>query len=80
MSSPDDSKPALVPMKRPQDWTAEEKWALVTEAASVPEAEFGAFVRRKGVHEAQLAEWRAAAMAGLQPRADASARRRTSRS
>jgi hypothetical protein len=53
--------------KRPQDWTAEEKLALVLEAAGVPEAEFGAFLRRKGVHEAQLAEWRAAATAALQP-------------
>lgn len=44
--------------KRPQDLTAEEKVALVLEAAGVPEAELGAFLRRKGVHEAQLAEWR----------------------
>jgi len=38
----------------------------VTEAAAVPQAELGALLRRKGVHEAQLVEWRAAAMAGLQ--------------
>ena len=38
--------------------TAEEKVALVLEAAAVPEAELGAFLRRKGVHEAQHAEWR----------------------
>lgn len=63
----DDGKPAPAPTKRPQDWTAEEKWALVTEASTVPEAELGAFLRRKGVHEAQLAEWRAAAMTALQP-------------
>jgi hypothetical protein len=44
--------------KRPHDWTAEEKVALVLEAAAVPEPELGAFLRRKGVHEAQLAEWR----------------------
>lgn len=44
--------------KRPQDLAAEEKVALVLEAAAVPEAELGAFLRRKGVHEAQLAEWR----------------------
>lgn len=67
MSSPEDGKPAASSTKRPQDWTAEEKWALVTEAATVPQAELGAFLRRKGVHEAQLAEWRAAAMAALQP-------------
>ena len=42
---------------RPRDLTAEEKVALVLEAAAVPEAELGAFLRRKGVHEAQLADW-----------------------
>lgn len=66
MSPPDDDKTDLPPTKRPQDWTAEEKWALVLEAAAVPQAELGAFLRRKGIHEAQLAEWREAAMAGLQ--------------
>jgi transposase-like protein len=50
---------------RPQDWTAEEKLALVLEAAAVPAAELGAFLRRKGVHEAQLAEWRETATAAL---------------
>src|SRR5262245_52529425 len=44
--------------KRPQDWTAEEKVALVLEAAAVPADELGAFLRRKGIHEAQLSEWR----------------------
>lgn len=44
--------------KRPQDWTAEEKVALVLEAAAVPPGDLGAFLRRKGVHEAQLDEWR----------------------
>ena len=57
--------PSASSSKRPQDWTAEEKLALVLEAAAVPEAELGAFLRRKGVHEAQLAEWREAATAGL---------------
>lgn len=61
-----DDKKAPPPTKRPQDWTAEEKLALVNEAAAVPQAELGAFLRRKGVHEAQLVEWREAAMSGLQ--------------
>ena len=51
--------------KRPQDWTAEEKLTLVLEAAAAPAAELGAFLRRKGVHEAQLAEWRETATAAL---------------
>ncbi len=53
--------------RRPQNLTAEEKLALVLEAATVPADELGAFLRRKGVHEAQLAEWRAAATAALRP-------------
>ena len=40
------------------DLSAEEKVTFVLEAAAVPEAEVGAFLRRKGVREAQLAEWR----------------------
>lgn len=45
--------------------TVEEKFSLVLEAAAVPEAELGEWLRRKGVHAAQLEEWRAQAMAGL---------------
>jgi transposase len=44
--------------KPPHTWTPEEKLAVVLEAAAVPEAELGVFLRRKGVHEAQLVEWR----------------------
>ncbi len=44
--------------KRARDWSPEEKVAFVLEAAAVPSAELGAFLRRKGVHEAQLDEWR----------------------
>lgn len=39
-------------------WTAEEKLEIVMEAASLPEEELGAFLRRRGLHEAQLTEWR----------------------
>lgn len=45
--------------------TPEEKFSLVLEAASVPEAELGEWLRRKGIHAAQLEEWRGQAMAGL---------------
>lgn len=69
MSRRDKKKDTPTTPKRPQDWTAEEKVALVLEAAAVPEAELGAFLRRKGLHEAQLAEWRQqvmqSAVAGL---------------
>jgi transposase len=58
MARRDKQKTPPTSTKRPQDLTAEQKVALVLEAAAVPEAELGAFLRRKGVHEAQLAEWR----------------------
>lgn len=63
MSPADEDKDSDAPTtaskeKRPQDWTAEEKVALVLEAAAVPPGDLGAFLRRKGVHEAQLDEWR----------------------
>jgi hypothetical protein len=31
---------------------------VVLEAAAIPDAELGAFLRTKGLHEAQLVEWR----------------------
>ena len=50
-------------LKRPV--TAEEKLAVVLEAASVPEADLGAFLRRRGLQEAELREWRQQALNGL---------------
>jgi transposase len=60
----DDEDQKLVAADAPQR-TPEEKFSLVLEAANVPEAELGEWLRRKGVHAAQLEEWRAQAMAGL---------------
>jgi len=51
--------------RRPQDWNAEEKLEVVMEAQGLSEEEVGAFLRRKGLHEAQLKEWREAALAAL---------------
>ena len=44
--------------KRPQDWTAVEKLEAVLESASLSEQELGEYLRRKGLHEAQLEQWR----------------------
>ena len=38
--------------------TAEEKFRILLEAASLSGEELGAFLRREGVHEAELEEWR----------------------
>ena len=54
-------------MKRPQDWSAEEKLAAVLEAASLPEEELGAFLRSRGLHDAQLQQWRDQMLVGLEP-------------
>ena len=50
--------------KHAQDWSPEEKVAFVMEAAATPSAELGALLRRKGVQEAQLDEWRTQVMEG----------------
>jgi len=44
--------------KRPQDWTAEEKLEAVVESASLSEQELGEYLRRKGLHESHLEQWR----------------------
>ena len=46
------------PPKRPQDWAAQDKLEVVLEAVSLAEDDLGAFLRRKGLHQAQLDEWR----------------------
>ncbi len=55
MSSPQDRESR--PM-RPDHLPPAEKLRLVKEAAEFSEAELGAFLRRHGLHEAQLVEWR----------------------
>lgn len=45
--------------------TADEKLRVLLEASRLPDEELGAFLRREGLHEAQLKEWREAARAGL---------------
>jgi len=53
--------------RRPQEWPAEEKLAVVTEAASLEGEALGALLRRRGVHQAQLESWRRQMLAGLEP-------------
>jgi transposase-like protein len=51
--------------KSPHRWSAEEKLRIVLEAARLSEEELGAFLRREGLHEAQLKEWMESATAAL---------------
>ena len=45
--------------------TAAEKLQLLIEAATLKEGELGELLRREGLHEAQLRQWRSEAEAGL---------------
>ena len=51
--------------KRPEDWTPEEKFKAVLEAASLSEEQLGAFLRSKGLHETHLQQWRLQMLTGL---------------
>lgn len=63
-----ESMQRLSNMKRPQDWSAEEKLAAVLEAASLSDEEFGPFLRSRGLHEALLQQWRDQMLVGLEPK------------
>lgn len=51
---------------RPEDLPPQEKLRLVIEAAQLSQEDLGAFLRRHGLHQAQLEEWRRAAVGALQ--------------
>jgi transposase len=59
------TKAATGGAKRPQDWSAEDKLRVVFEAASLSDDELGEFLRREGLHEVQLEQWRQQAMEAL---------------
>jgi transposase-like protein len=63
--SDEPSSPPGRPPRRPQDWTPEERLRAVNEASALADADLGAWLRREGLHEATLAQWREAALRGL---------------
>lgn len=66
VTDPSPEPPAKAP-KRPEDWSAEERLRAVVESSRLTEDGVGAFLRREGLHEATLRQWRAAALEGLGP-------------
>jgi transposase-like protein len=50
---------------RSKKWTGAEKLRVLVEASRLDDAELGAFLRREGLHEAELKQWRAEAEAAL---------------
>lgn len=69
----------VAPVKKPGDQpkprTAEDKMRIVLEASRLTGDELGPFLRREGVHEAELAEWREAVSEALQGRPSRAAER-----
>lgn len=59
------SKPSQRVARRPGEWKPEEKLSLVVRAEGLTEDALGELLRREGVHEADLAEWRTAALVAL---------------
>lgn len=63
----DSPPPPPATPRRPEDWSPEERLQAVLEASRLKDDELGAFLRRKGLHEAILAEWKASALEALGP-------------
>jgi transposase len=53
--------------RRPEDWSPEERLRAVLEASRLSDDELGAFLRREGISEVVLGEWKAAALDALGP-------------
>jgi len=60
----------MVP-KTPNDWSAEEKLKAALEAGSLSDEQLGAFLRKKGIHETHLEQWRMQMLGGLGKRRSA---------
>ena len=54
--------------RRPEDWPAEERLRVVLEAANLTEEALGELLRREGLHEETLVEWKAVMLEALSPR------------
>ena len=50
----------------PENWSAEDKLAVVIETAALNEAQLSAYCRSKGLYAEQIAQWKAAALSGYQ--------------
>ena len=52
--------------KRPNDWSAEAKLKVIVEAAALDDEQLGAFLRKKGLHQTHLEQWRMQMLDALQ--------------
>ncbi len=51
--------------RRPQDWPLEEKLRAILEIDQLPTDQVGPYLRKKGLHEAQIKQWRHAVSEAL---------------
>jgi transposase-like protein len=65
---PDEKKSEVLPP--PKKWTAEEKLRVLVEAHGLEGTALGALLRKEGLHEAQLKEWREVAAGALSQSAE----------
>jgi transposase len=72
-----DDKPKHPP-RRPQDWTSDEKLAVVMEAQGLTDEQLGGFLRQRGLHLATLEEWRETVRRGARAEFGGRADRQTS--
>jgi transposase len=52
--------------KRPNDWSAEDKLKVVMQAAGLDDEQLGELLRKKGLHQTHLEQWRLQMIDGLQ--------------
>ncbi len=60
-----ESKSVPPPARRPSEWKPADKLRVLAEVEGLEGEELGVVLRREGLHEADLAEWRQAALSAL---------------
>lgn len=51
---------------KPEDWTAEDKLAVVIETASINEVQLSEYCRGKGLYKEQIDQWKISALSRYQ--------------
>jgi len=61
------SNPPPQQPRRPEDWKSTDKLRVVVEADGIAGEALGELLRREGIHEADLTEWRRTVLVALGP-------------
>ena len=52
--------------RRPSDWSATQRMRVLMDSSALSEAALGEFLRREGLHQDTLIQWKSDALAGLE--------------